>query len=85
MTQGLGDFKVLKVSGKFALTSPHLIDWLLLNKLLAWGGGVGDDDNWQLWGDNGSSCEPPQHISNSSKFKTQVFQLTYNLEPSEVV
>ena len=54
VTQGLGDFKVLKVSGKFALTPPHLRDWLLLNKLSAGRGKkkVGDDDNWQLWADN---------------------------------
>lgn len=36
VTQGLGDFKFLKVKVKIALTSsPHLVDWLLLSKLYA--------------------------------------------------
>ncbi len=54
VTQGLGDFKVLKVNGKFVLTSPQLGDWLLLNFSLLEGKKVGDDDNWQLWVDNGN-------------------------------
>lgn len=77
MTQGLGDFKVLKVNGKFVLTSPHLGDWLLLNKLSAGRGGEVGDDNWQPWVDNGSSCDPPENISSYLKLKTQVSQLTF--------
>lgn len=35
LTQGLGDFKVLKVNEKFVLTSPHLGNWVLLKKVSA--------------------------------------------------